>query len=225
MQNLAKMIDHTLLYPYATPQEIENLCSEARQWNFMSVCVNPFYVSLAKRLLMGSEVKVCTVIGFPLGATTPATKAFETREVVKSGADEVDMVICLGALKSGQYQIVAEDIRGVVMAAKRKVVKVIIETCYLTREEKVQAVQLAMEEGAHFIKTSTGFGTAGANIEDIQLIKQVVGNRMGIKAAGGIKNLTTALSLIEAGVTRIGTSKGIDIIREWEGWKSLRRER
>ncbi len=225
MQNLAKMIDHTLLYPFATSQEIENLCSEAHQWNFMSVCVNPFYVSLAKRLLMGSKVKVCTVIGFPLGATTPPTKVFETREVIKSGADEVDMVICLGALKSGQYGIVAEDIRGVVMAAESRIVKVIIETCYLTREEKLQAVQLAMEEGAHFIKTSTGFGTTGATAEDIQLIKQVVGNNMGIKAAGGIKNLTTALYLIEAGATRIGTSRGVDIIQEWRERQSLRRER
>lgn len=219
-KEMAKMIDHTLLKAVGAPEEVTRLCREALEYGFASVCVNPCHVPLAKDLLDGSEVLVCTVIGFPLGATSTAAKAFEAAEAVRSGAKEVDMVINLGWLKSGWQEEVLKDIRSVVEAAmaedKDAAVKVIIETCYLTDEEKITACKLAKEAGAHFVKTSTGFGTGGATVEDIALMRKAVGPQMGVKASGGIKNARQALKLVEAGATRIGASAGIGIVSEME---------
>jgi deoxyribose-phosphate aldolase len=217
---LAGMIDHTLLKPVATREDIIKLCAEAREYGFASVCVNPFFVSLAAGQLKGSGVLVCTVIGFPLGSTSTAVKAFEAGEAVKNGAREVDMVINIGALKERREGVVLEDIRAVVEAARAHdpaaITKVIIETCYLTREEKILACQLAGQAGAHFVKTSTGFGDGGATVEDIALMRETVGPGMGVKASGGIKNARQALAMIQAGANRIGASAGVDIIKEME---------
>ncbi|MFZ5595806.1 MAG: deoxyribose-phosphate aldolase [Bacillota bacterium] len=219
-KEMAKMIDHTLLKAVGTPDEVTQLCREALEYGFASVCVNPYYVPLAGKLLKGSEVLVCTVIGFPLGATSTAAKAFEAEEAVRAGAKEVDMVVNIGLLKAGRQEEVLKDIRAVVEAAtavdKDAVVKVIIETCYLTDEEKIMACKLSQEAGAHFVKTSTGFGTGGATVEDIALMRKTVGPQMGIKASGGIKNAVQALAMIEAGATRIGASAGIGIVSELE---------
>lgn len=213
MNNLQSMIDHTILKADATIDMIEKLCQEALEFNFAAVCVNPHFVEFCKDKLKDSRVKVATVVGFPLGATTKETKAFETREAVNNGADEIDMVINIGALKDKDYDYVREDIQGVVEAASGKIVKVIIETCLLSEEEKKKACELAMEAGAHFVKTSTGFSTGGATLEDVKLMKSVVGDRLQVKASGGIRNLKTAMEMIEAGASRLGTSSGINIAK------------
>ncbi|HEY8393055.1 MAG TPA: deoxyribose-phosphate aldolase [Capillibacterium sp.] len=213
--DLAKLIDHTLLKPEATYSEIERLCFEAKEYGFASVCVNPSYVRLAARLLGGGPVKVCTVVGFPLGATTYQVKAAEAKEAVACGATELDMVINLGALKSGFYNLVYQEIKAVVeAAASQALTKVIIETCYLNSEEKIKACLLALYAGADFVKTSTGFGKAGATTEDVALMRQVVGGEMGVKAAGGIRDLATAEAMIKAGANRIGASAGVKIMQE-----------
>lgn len=214
--NINKMIDHTLLKPEATKEMIENLCKEAKEYDFKSVYVNPYWVSTAYEELRDSDVLVCTVVGFPLGATTKETKFFETDFAVQEGADEIDMVINVGALKSKQYDVVLEDIKSVVQAANGRTVKVIIETCLLSDEEKVKACELSMEAGANFVKTSTGFSTAGAKVEDVELMKSIVGDNLEVKASGGIRDLDTALKMIEAGATRLGVSAGVQIIKEYQ---------
>ncbi|MGN8841382.1 deoxyribose-phosphate aldolase [Niallia sp. Sow4_A1] len=211
--NIAKMIDHTLLKADATKEQIVTLCEEAKQYTFASVCVNPTWVKVASELLDGTEVKVCTVIGFPLGATTSATKAFETEDAIKNGATEVDMVINIGALKDKNYDLVKEDIKAVVDAAKGKALsKVIIETSLLTNEEKEIACKLAVEAGADFVKTSTGFSTGGATVEDIALMRKTVGPSVGVKASGGVRSSEDTAKMIEAGATRIGASSGVAIV-------------
>lgn len=214
--NINKMIDHTLLKPEATKEMIENLCKEAKEYDFKSVCVNPYWVSTAYEELRDSDVLVCTVVGFPLGSTTKETKFFETDFAVQEGADEIDMVINVGALKSKQYDVVLEDIKSVVQAANGRTVKVIIETCLLSDEEKVKACELSMEAGANFVKTSTGFSTAGAKVEDVELMKSIVGDNLEVKASGGIRDLDTALKMIEAGATRLGVSAGVQIVKEYQ---------
>jgi deoxyribose-phosphate aldolase len=213
--NLAKMIDHTLLKPDATQQEIAQLCFEARKYSFASVCVNPTWVSLCAELLKGSPVKVCTVIGFPLGATSSETKAFETETAIRQGATEIDMVINIGALKARDLDLVARDIRGVVNAAHARgaIVKVIIETVLLTDEEKTIASLLSKEAGADFVKTSTGFAGGGATVRDVALMRKAVGPEMGVKASGGVRTFEDAESMIKAGATRIGASAGVKILQ------------
>jgi deoxyribose-phosphate aldolase len=213
--NLAKMIDHTLLKPDATQQEIAQLCFEARKYGFASVCVNPTWVSLCAELLKGSPVKVCTVIGFPLGATSSETKAFETETAIRQGATEIDMVINIGALKARDLDTVARDIRGVVNAAHARgiLVKVIIETVLLTDEEKTIACLISKEAGADFVKTSTGFAGGGATIQDVALMRKTVGPEMGVKASGGVRTFEDAENMIKAGATRIGASAGVKIIQ------------
>ncbi|NLL81588.1 MAG: deoxyribose-phosphate aldolase [Tissierellia bacterium] len=215
MKDISKMIDHTLLKPDATKEMIRSLCLEAINHKFGAVCVNPYYVRYCKELLRDSDVKVATVIGFPLGANTKEIKAMEAKDAIINGADEIDMVINIGALKAGDYSTVKEDIEVVVNAHDEKaLVKVIIETCLLTDEEKRIACQLSMDAGADYVKTSTGFSTAGAKVDDVKLMKSVVGDRLGIKASGGIRDLETALEMIEAGATRLGTSSGIKIVNK-----------
>lgn len=217
-RDMAKMIDHTLLKPAATVDDVKQFCEEAREYNFASVCVHPIYVPLAVELMKDSSVKVCTVVGFPLGNNTTETKAFETRNAIKNGAREIDMVINLGALKSGAYDLVRADIKAVVDATRTAgitsdiIVKVIIETCYLTDEEKKKVCLLAKEAGADFVKTSTGFAEGGATPEDVSLMRKTVGREMGVKAAGGIRDFPTALEMLDAGANRIGTSRGVDIV-------------
>lgn len=210
-QSLAKLIDHTLLKPEATPEAIAKLCSEAKAFGFASVCVNPCHVGRAAVLLKGSGVKVCTVIGFPLGASTHITKAFEVRDAIANGADELDMVINVGALKAQEYQVVQRDIEAVVAAAQGRTVKVILETGLLTTAEKIKACEIAKAAGASFVKTSTGFGPGGATVEDIQLMRATVGPKLGVKASGGVRDRETALRMVAAGATRIGTSSGVTI--------------
>ncbi|MBT2698009.1 deoxyribose-phosphate aldolase [Bacillus sp. ISL-40] len=211
--NIAAMIDHTLLKPEATRQQIESLCQEAKEYKFASVCVNPTWVGTAKELLQGSGVMVCTVIGFPLGATTSETKAFETKNAIENGAEEVDMVINIGALKDHNDELVEKDIRAVVEAAKGKAhTKVIIETSLLTNEEKIHACELAVKAGADFVKTSTGFSTGGATAEDIALMRKTVGPDLGVKASGGVRSTEDVQKMIEAGATRIGASSSIAIV-------------
>lgn len=211
---LASMIDHTLLKATATSEQIRQYCSQAKEYEFASVCVNPCYVKLVAEELKNTSVKVCTVIGFPLGANTTEVKAFEARKAVEEGAHEVDMVIHVGALKEGKVEYVENEIRAVVLAAKDATVKVIIETCYLTDEEKEIACKAAQKAGAHFVKTSTGFGTGGATVEDIALMRRTVGDSMEVKASGGVRSLKDAAAMIEAGANRIGTSSGIAILEE-----------
>jgi deoxyribose-phosphate aldolase len=212
--NIAAMIDHTLLKPEATRQQIESLCQEAKEYKFASVCVNPTWVGTAKELLQGSGVMVCTVIGFPLGATTSETKAFETKNAIENGAEEVDMVINIGALKDQNDELVEKDIRAVVEAAKGKAhTKVIIETSLLTNEEKIRACELAVKAGADFVKTSTGFSTGGATAEDIALMRKTVGPDLGVKASGGVRSTEDVQKMIEAGATRIGASSSIAIVK------------
>ena len=212
--NIAKYIDHTNLKAYASKEDIIKLCDEARRYNFYAVCVNPYRVKLAKEQLQGTNIKVATVIGFPLGATPTEVKVFEAKKALEDGADEVDMVINIGALKDKAYKYVRNDIAEVVRIAHEKgaIVKVIIETCYLSDNEKEIACKLAMEAGADFVKTSTGFGTGGATIEDVKLMRKVVGDKLGVKAAGGIRTYEEALAMINAGANRIGTSSGVKII-------------
>ena len=207
-----RYIDHTLLKPESTQTQIDKLIAEAVEHQFASVCVNPTWVSYAAKALKGTEVNVCTVIGFPLGANTSSVKAFEAKDAVAKGADEIDMVINIGRLKSGQYDAVEADIRAVVEASGDKLVKVIIETCLLTDDEKVKACQLAVTAGADYVKTSTGFSTAGANIADVILMRKTVGPNIGVKAAGGTRSYADAESFIKAGATRIGTSAGVAIV-------------
>lgn len=210
---LNKYIDHTLLKADATQAAVRVLCEEAREYDFMSVCVNPTWVAYAAELLAGSEVKVCTVIGFPLGANISAVKAFETTQAISEGADEVDMVINIGAAKDGNWELVESDIRAVVEASnKQALVKVIIESCLLTDDEKVKACQAAVNAGADYVKTSTGFSTGGATVEDIRLMRETVGANIGVKASGGVSNRVEALAMVEAGASRIGASKGIQIV-------------
>lgn len=210
---LNHFIDHTLLKADATQTEIEQLLAEAKQYEFASVCVNPSWVALAAKVLDGSPVKVCTVVGFPLGATTSAVKAFETKDALANGADEIDMVLPIGALKSGQYELVLADIQAVVEAAAGHLVKVIIETCLLTEDEKIKACQLAKQAGADFVKTSTGFSTGGATVEDVTLMRRTVGSDLGVKASGGARTYADALAFIEAGANRIGASSGVAIMK------------
>jgi len=211
-QKIARMIDHTVLKADTTEQQIIKLCEEAKEYNFASVCVNPTWVKKSAELLAGTEVKVCTVIGFPLGANTPEVKAFEVEQAIKDGATEVDMVINIGALKDGNNELVERDIKAVVDAAKGKALtKVIIETCLLTDEEKTRACELSVKAGADYVKTSTGFSTGGATKEDIALMRKTVGPDIGVKASGGVRNAADAEAMIAAGATRIGASAGIEI--------------
>ncbi len=210
--NLNKYIDHTLLKPESTKEQIKKLCEEAKEYNFKSVCVNPTQVSYAKELLSGSDVLVCTVIGFPLGANTSKVKAFETEDAILNGADEIDMVVNIGAIKDGNFDLVKKDIEAVVNSSNDKLVKVIIETCLLTDEEKRKLCKIVIEAGADFIKTSTGFSTSGATKEDISLFKEEVKSKIGIKASGGVRNIEDAKTMIDCGATRLGTSGGVQII-------------
>jgi deoxyribose-phosphate aldolase len=215
---LARKIDHSALRPETSRDRIMELCGEARTFSFGAVCIAPVWISFSKRVLEDADVKVVTVIGFPHGNTLSKVKAYEAKMAVEKGADELDMVINLGALISGDYDTVMDDIRAVVEIAELKPgtqVKVIIETAILTEEEKVQACVLAEKAGADFVKTSTGFGSGGATIQDVKLLRKTVGNRLGVKASGGIRDLETALSLIEAGADRLGCSESVSIIKEF----------
>jgi deoxyribose-phosphate aldolase len=215
-RSIARRIDHTLLKPEATREQIEKLCSEALTHAFATVCVNPTWVPLCAHLLKGSETSVCTVVGFPLGATLPEVKAYEACRAATEGAAEVDMVINVGALRSGDYPLVERDIRGVVEASRGcgALVKVILETALLSDDEKVKACVLSRVAGAAFVKTSTGFGPGGATVADVALMRRVVGSRMGVKAAGGVRDLGAAQAMIEAGADRIGASVGVKIVQE-----------
>ncbi|MCX7918230.1 MAG: deoxyribose-phosphate aldolase [bacterium] len=210
---IARLIDHTLLKPTATPDEIIQLCQEAKQFGFATVCVNPTYVKLAKSQLQGSPVKVCTVVGFPLGATSTTAKVCETLQAIIDGADEIDMVINIGLLKGGRLKEVEEDIRAVKQACQGRILKVIIETALLSDEEKVTASILAKAAGADFVKTSTGFSSGGATVKDVALMRKAVGPEMGVKASGGIRDLATAEQMVQAGATRLGTSASIAIVK------------
>lgn len=212
-RDVARYIDHTLLKPDATREQVLEVCKEARDHSFASVCINPAFVHLAADALRGSDVKVCTVIGFPLGANTTVTKALETRDAVANGADEIDMVINVGALKARNDDLVRRDIEAVVQAADGRIVKVILETALLNDEEKVRACNLSREAGADFVKTSTGFGPGGATAHDISLMRQAVGRYMGVKASGGIRDLAVAQEMIAAGATRIGASASVKIVK------------
>jgi len=213
---IARLIDHTLLKPEATQDQIAQLCEEAREYGFAAVCVNPANVELAAKLLKGSPVAVCIVVGFPLGATLPEVKAYEAQQALNHGATEIDMVINIGALKSKDYELVEQDIAAVARICHDNgaICKVIIEAALLTEEEKVMACQLAKKAGADYVKTSTGFGPGGATVEDVALMRRVIGPSMGIKAAGGVRTLETVREMIEAGATRIGTSSGVKIVQE-----------
>ena len=215
--DIARLIDHTLLKPDATAGQIRQLCQEALTYDFASVCVNPTWVPLAADLLHDASPAVCTVIGFPLGANLPEVKAFETKDCIEKGAQEVDMVINVGALKSGDLTLVEQDIKGVVQAAGGVTVKVIIETALLTEEEKITACKLSQSAGADFVKTSTGFSGGGATVADIELMRRVVGPDMGVKASGGIHTAADARALIAAGATRLGVSAGVKIMQEIQG--------
>ncbi len=209
-----KLIDHTLLKADATKAEVTQVLAEALKYDFASVCIQPCHVSYAAQYLKGSDVKVCTVIGFPLGANTSAVKAFETADAIKNGADEIDMVINIGALKDGQDETVLNDIVAVVQAAQDKTVKVILETCLLSEEEIVKACQLCMQAKADFVKTSTGFSTGGATIENVRIMKAAIDDTMQVKAAGGIRTYEDLLKMVEAGASRIGTSAGCSIMQK-----------
>lgn len=211
---MAAMIDHTILKPGATGEQVVQLCREARENGFASVCVNPCFVSLVSKQLEGSSAKTCSVIGFPLGANTTEVKALEAQRAVADGAHEIDMVIHVGALKAGDLDYVEKDIAAVVKASGQSAVKVIIETCLLTDAEKETACRLAKKAGAAFVKTSTGFSTGGATAADVALMRGIVGDSMGVKASGGVKSLQDALIMVEAGASRIGTSSGIAIVGE-----------
>jgi deoxyribose-phosphate aldolase len=212
-ENLAGFIDHTLLKADAQKKDIIRLCEEARINNFWSVCINPYWIKTCVTELRGTAVKVCTVVGFPLGAMISSAKAFEAEKAIEAGASEIDMVINIGALKSGEFDSVARDVRAVVAACgKTALSKVILEMCLLTPEEKVRAMKICIEEGASFVKTSTGFSTSGATIEDVKLMRETVGTKLGIKAAGGVRTYEDAVNMIAAGATRLGTSAGVKIV-------------
>lgn len=206
---LNKLIDHTILKPETVQAQVETICEEALAYDFASVCINPTWVNLTSKLLAGSNVKVCTVIGFPLGANTPEVKAFETKNAIANGAQEIDMVINIGAAKQGDWDLVERDIRAVVEAANGTLVKVIIETCLLTDEEKVKACLASVAAGADYVKTSTGFSTGGATVEDVQLMRETVGPDIGVKASGGVRSYEDMEAMVAAGATRIGTSSGV----------------
>ncbi|SJZ69797.1 deoxyribose-phosphate aldolase [Cetobacterium ceti] len=209
---LNKYIDHTVLKAVTEPKDIIKLCEEAREYDFFSVCVNGSYVKLAKKELEGSDVKVCAVIGFPLGAMSTESKVFEASQCIKDGASEIDMVINVGMLKAGEYDYVENEIRAIKEAIGSNVLKVIIENCYLTDDEKRKATELCLNAKADFVKTSTGFGTGGATFEDIALMKSIVGDKAQLKAAGGVRDLATAKKYIELGATRLGTSSGVELV-------------
>ena len=215
-KQLAKMMDHTILKATATPADVEKICREALEIDAASVCINPCNIELTKRLLEGSGVKVCTVIGFPLGANTTSVKMYETQDAIKRGAEEVDMVINVGALLAGDTDTVYNDIKGVVEAVGGTLVKVIIETCYLSDDQKKTACELAMKAGADFVKTSTGFGTGGATAHDVALMRSVVGEKLKVKASGGIRTCQNAVEMIEASADRLGVSASIAILEGWE---------
>lgn len=213
-QNIAALIDHTLLKQNATKDQIEKLCEEANTYTFASVCVNPTWVELSAKLLQDSPVKVCTVIGFPLGASTTEVKAFETNNAIENGAEEIDMVINVGALKDADYDFIQKDIAAVVEAAKGKaIVKVILETCLLTNEEIVKASEISKAAGADFVKTSTGFSTGGATVEAVKLMRDTVGQDLGVKASGGVRSLEDLQAMVDAGASRIGASSGVEIMQ------------
>ncbi len=214
-QSLAGMIDHTFLRPSGGPEDIEKLCAEARQYGFAMVAINPAEVERCVRLLAGSPVRVGAAIGFPLGQNTSAVKEYENRDAIQRGAGEIDMVINIRALQGGDAALVRQEIASMVSAcrASRVISKVILETCYLTDVQKNEVCRMALEEGAGFVKTSTGFGPAGATVEDVRLMRAAVGPHMGVKAAGGIRTLEAALSMITAGATRLGTSAGVTIVQ------------
>ena len=209
-----KLIDHTLLKAFATEEEILKLCAEAKEYDFKSVCVNPVNVALAKKALEGSDVLVCTVVGFPLGANTKEIKALETLDAIKNGADEIDMVINIGKAKEHDFEYIEDEIKCVVTASAGKTTKVIIETCYLSDEEKVECCKAAKAAGATFVKTSTGFGTGGATAADIKLMRETVGPEMGVKASGGVRSFEDVKLMVENGATRIGASSGIQIMKD-----------
>ena len=210
--NYNKLIDHTLLKPDCTTQDIERLCDEAKKYKFKSVCINPGFVAYCHNALRGWEVLVCTVIGFPLGATSTAAKGFETKQAILDGADEIDMVINISRLKDGDYEYVLNDIKEVVKNADGHLVKVIIEACLLTDDEKVKACQLAVQAGANFVKTSTGFSTGGATLHDVELMRKTVGPNIGVKASGGVRTPEDLVAFVKAGATRIGTSSGPKLV-------------
>jgi deoxyribose-phosphate aldolase len=216
IQEIASLIDHTLLKPEASRDEIRKLCQEAAHFGFASVCINPWNVPLAAEMLRGTKVKVCTVVGFPLGATLPQVKIYEAEEAIRLGAQEIDMVINIGALKSGQHDVVESDIRGVVDASHRggAICKVILETALLTQEEETRTSAAAKRAGADFVKTSTGFSTAGATAEDVALMRTVVGPEIGVKAAGGVRSFADLKKMVRAGATRIGASASVKIMEE-----------
>ncbi len=218
---IARMIDSTNLKPDATSDDIKKLCRDAKKYNFGAVCVNPCFVSLVSDFLIGSDVKVCCVTGFPLGASTLETKVFESKNAVSNGADEIDMVINIGALKDKKYDFVKKEIKKVVDAVGKVTVKVIIEICYLNDEEKIKACEIAKEAGARFVKTSTGFGPKGATDADVELMRKTVGPNMGVKASGGIRTIDDAVKMINAGANRIGTSSGVEIIEGLKQQKLL----
>lgn len=207
-------IDHTLLKPEATLQQIEKLCTEAKENKFFSVCVNSYYVKRCVSLLQGSGVKVCTVVGFPLGASTMETKRFEAMKAVAEGAAEIDMVMNISAVKSGDWQYVQDDMSSLAQVCHQQgaILKVILETCLLTEEEKRKACEIAKRANVDFVKTSTGFSTGGATVEDVKLMRSIVGDKIGVKASGGIRNAETALKMVEAGATRLGTSASVEIV-------------
>lgn len=213
MYNIAKYIDHTILKATTTSKEVEKLCLEAKEYGFYSVCVNGCFVKECKELLKDSDVKIAAVVGFPLGAMTKTAKVFEAREAIANGANEIDMVINVGKLIEGDSKYVEDEIREIKEAIGKNVLKVIIETCYLNEEQKMLACELSLNANADFVKTSTGFGTAGATFEDVILMKKMVGDNAGVKASGGVKSYETAEKYIELGATRLGTSSGIDIIK------------
>ena len=214
---LAAFIDHTLLKPDASPAQIEKLCAEAREHKFFSICVNGSWVAAARHFLDGSDVKVACVVGFPLGAMAGDVKRFETETAIDDGAHEIDMVLNIARLKAGDDKYVLRELIDVVEAADERTVKVILETCLLNDEEKVRACRLVVDSGAHFVKTSTGFSTGGATIADVKLMRETVGPKFGVKASGGVRDAQTALAMIEAGATRLGTSSGIAIVNGLAG--------
>ncbi|MCT4585944.1 MAG: deoxyribose-phosphate aldolase [Peptostreptococcaceae bacterium] len=209
--NIVSMIDHTILKPDTTKDQVKKICDEAKEYGCMSVCVNTYYTKFVSEQLEGSDVKVCSVVGFPLGAMDTESKAFETKQAVKLGADEIDMVINVGALKDKDYDYVLNDIKAVVEASGSKLVKVILENCLLTKEEIVKACELSKEAKADFVKTSTGFSTGGATVEDLRLMRKTVGEEMGVKASGGVRTLEDAKAVVEAGANRIGASATVAI--------------
>jgi deoxyribose-phosphate aldolase len=216
MSNIAKLIDHSLLRPYATEAEILKLCEEADKYGFYAVCIHPYFVKMAREALFKTHVKVATVIGFPLGITLPQVKIYEAMEAVLNGAEELDIVINITLAKSGKWDLVEKEISEIITATSDVVHKIIIETCYLTDDEKKRACSAIINAGAEFVKTSTGFGTAGVTIEDVKLLKSITKGKIGIKASGGIKTLRDLQALIDAGATRIGTSSAVEIMKELE---------